>query len=92
MDWRLFATTFVTIFLAELGDKTQFAAIAAGSKSDSIGMVLLAVVLALALAGGLGVLFGRVLSSLINPYYMNFVSGGLFIIVGLWIIIANLKS
>lgn len=92
MDWKLFLTTFITIFLAELGDKTQFAAIAAGSKSDSIGLVLLAVVLALGLAGALGVLFGKFLSSMINPIYMNYLSGGLFIIVGLWILIGNYKS
>ncbi len=86
MDWKLFTTTFITIFLAEMGDKTQFAAIAASSESKSIWPVLLAVVLALGLAGAIGVLFGRVLGAWINPNAIRWISGGLFIGVGLWIL------
>jgi hypothetical protein len=55
VNWQLFFTTFVTIFLAELGDKTQFAAVAAASQSDSTREVLLAVVLALSFAGTVSV-------------------------------------
>ncbi len=55
MDWKPFITTFATIFLAELGDKTQFAAVAAAAKSESTWEVLLAVVLALSVAGTVGV-------------------------------------
>lgn len=86
MDWKIFASTFVTIFLAEMGDKTQFAALAASSQTKSTMSVLLAVVLALALAGTLGVLFGRYLSELLNPVTMKWISGGLFIAAGIWIL------
>jgi putative Ca2+/H+ antiporter (TMEM165/GDT1 family) len=88
MDWKLFFATFVTIFLAELGDKTQFAAMAAGSKSDenSLWPILLAVVLALGLAGTLGVFFGKALASFLNPNFIQYLSGSLFILVGLWIL------
>jgi putative Ca2+/H+ antiporter (TMEM165/GDT1 family) len=86
MNWTLFFTTFVTIFLAELGDKTQFAAIAASSEADSTKEVLLAVVLALSIAGVIGVLLGKVLAHFINPEIMRYVSGSLFIVVGLWVI------
>ncbi len=87
MNWPLFATTFVTIFLAELGDKTQFAAVAAASQSDSTKEVLLAVILALSLAGTLGVLGGRLLSQYLNPDVMRYVSGALFIVVGIWVLV-----
>jgi putative Ca2+/H+ antiporter (TMEM165/GDT1 family) len=87
MDWKLFLTTFVTIFLAELGDKTQFAAVAASAQSTSTKEVLLAVILALSLAGALGVLAGKVLAQFLNPETMRYVSGGLFIVVGLWVLL-----
>jgi putative Ca2+/H+ antiporter (TMEM165/GDT1 family) len=87
MDWKLFFTTFVTIFLAELGDKTQFAAMAGSSQSTSTKEVLLAVILALSLAGALGVFAGKVLTQFLNPETMRYVSGSLFIVVGLWVLL-----
>jgi putative Ca2+/H+ antiporter (TMEM165/GDT1 family) len=89
MDWKVFATTFATIFIAEMGDKTQFAALAASSGSKSTFSVLLGVVLALSLAGALGVLAGKVLGSFIDPSYIRWVSGSLFIAVGLWILLSK---
>ncbi|MFN7824623.1 MAG: TMEM165/GDT1 family protein [Pseudobdellovibrionaceae bacterium] len=89
MDWKIFTTTFITIFLAEMGDKTQFAAMAASSQSKSTLPVLLAVILALSLAGLLGVLFGKFLGELLSPQIMKWVSGSLFIIVGIWVLSAK---
>jgi len=86
MNWQLFSTTFITIFLAEMGDKTQFAALAASAQTRSTLSVLLAVVLALATAGTLGVLAGRVLGEFISPQALRWLSGGLFIAVGLWVL------
>ena len=86
MDWKMFAATFATIFIAELGDKTQFAAIAASAQSKNLLATLLAVVLALAFAGTLGVLFGRILAVFITPELIRYVSGTLFILVGIWVI------
>ena len=85
MDWKLFTATFVTIFLAELGDKTQFAAIAAAAQSERVIEVLLAVILALSLAGCLGVLFGRLLASVVDFQVLRYLSGTLFIAMGVWI-------
>lgn len=86
MDWKLFAATFAAIFLAELGDKTQFAAIAAGAGAKSMLEVWLAVVLALALAGTLGVVFGRALSAYLNPDVLRYLSAGMFFFVGAWLL------
>lgn len=88
-DWQIFWTTFVTIFIAEMGDKTQIAAFAASSQTSSTVSVLLAVVLALACAGILGVAFGRVLGNLVNPAVMKLISGVLFIVLGAWVLIEN---
>lgn len=86
MDWKIFASTFITIFLAEMGDKTQFAALAASTQSKSTASVVTAVVLALGLAGVLGVVCGKYLGSIINPQLMRYVSGGLFIGLGIWVL------
>jgi putative Ca2+/H+ antiporter (TMEM165/GDT1 family) len=86
VDWKIFASTFITIFLAEMGDKTQFAALAASSQTKSTMTVLLAVVLALGLAGVLGVLFGKFLGNLLSPQMMRYMSGALFILVGIWVL------
>lgn len=88
MDWKMFFVTFMTIFLAEIGDKTQFAAIAVSSQTKSVGTVLLAVVLALSFAGVLGVLGGHILGEFIRPELMKWISGSLFIVIGLWTLLA----
>jgi putative Ca2+/H+ antiporter (TMEM165/GDT1 family) len=89
MDWKIFLSTFVTIFLAEMGDKTQFAALAASSNTKSTWSVLVAVVMALALAGTLGVFFGKILGALVSPQFLKYCSGSLFIAVGLWVIFSK---
>ncbi len=86
MDWKIFAGTFVTIFLTEMGDKTQFAALAASSQSKSTMTVMFAVVLALSLAGVLGVLFGKFLGNILHPEIMKYFSGILFILIGIWVL------
>ncbi len=86
MDWSIFTTTFLTIFIAEIGDKTQFAALAAASQTKSVSSVLLATILALSLAGGIGVLAGSLLGKVIDPEKMRSVSGVAFILMGCWIL------
>ncbi|HPI40818.1 MAG TPA: TMEM165/GDT1 family protein [Pseudobdellovibrionaceae bacterium] len=87
MDWKLFIGTFLTVFLAEMGDKTQLAALAISSQNKSTGPILFAVILALALAGGIGVLAGKYLSTLINPEWIRYGSGVLFLVIGVWILV-----
>ncbi len=89
MDWQVFTTTFTMIFIAEMGDKTQFAALAASAGSRSTISVLLAVVLALSIAGILGVVAGKYHGEFLNPQYIKWVSGTLFIGIGLWILIGK---
>ncbi len=86
MNWEIFTATFVTIFIAEMGDKTQFAALAASAEAEKIWPVWLAVVGALSLAGTIGVLAGKVVGSILPEALQRPLSGGLFILVGCWIL------
>lgn len=59
MDWQLLGISFVTVFLAELGDKSQLAAIAlSGNCNHSPKAIFLGTVAALILASLIGVLIG----------------------------------
>ena len=87
MDWKVFGTTFIAIFIAEMGDKTQFAALSASAGTNSTVSVWLAVVLALTIAGTIGVLAGKIVGQYFQPTHLKWISGGLFISIGLWTLI-----
>jgi putative Ca2+/H+ antiporter (TMEM165/GDT1 family) len=59
IDWNLLGLSFITVFLAELGDKSQFAAIALSGSAKSAKAVFFGSVTALILASLIGVLFGE---------------------------------
>ncbi|MBW4576853.1 MAG: TMEM165/GDT1 family protein [Aphanothece sp. CMT-3BRIN-NPC111] len=65
MDWQLLGLSFITVFLAEIGDKSQLAAIALGGSSKSPRAVFLGAVTALLLASFLGVLAGGEMAALL---------------------------
>lgn len=58
MDWNLLGLSFVTVFLSELGDKSQLAAIALSGRSQSPRAVFFGSAGALLLTSLLGVLAG----------------------------------
>jgi putative Ca2+/H+ antiporter (TMEM165/GDT1 family) len=72
-----------------MGDKTQFAALAASASSKSTLSVLLAVILALSFAGILGVLAGKFLGQFIDPKYLRVASGALFVFIGIWVLLTK---
>ncbi|NET89356.1 MAG: TMEM165/GDT1 family protein [Kamptonema sp. SIO1D9] len=59
MDWQLLGLAFITVFLAELGDKSQLAAIALSGNSISPRAVFFGSVTALLLTSFLGVILGQ---------------------------------
>lgn len=59
MNWQLLGLSFITVFLAEIGDKSQLAAIALGGSFKSPRTVFFGSVVALLLASFLGVLVGE---------------------------------
>ena len=89
MDWKIFFTVFGTVFLAELGDKTQLATMLFASDSAvSKYTVFVAASLALVVASAIGVLAGALLGELINPKYLHYIAGVGFILIGM-LTIAN---
>lgn len=71
MDWHLLGLSFVTVFLSELGDKSQLAAIALSSSSKSLRAVFLGTAAALLLASFLGVLLGEGVSQFLPTRWVK---------------------
>lgn len=87
MDIKLFATVFVTIFLAELGDKTQLATFLFASKTpSSLITVFFGASLALVTTTLLGVAAGGLISQHVDQKYLSFAAGVGFVLVGIWTI------
>jgi putative Ca2+/H+ antiporter (TMEM165/GDT1 family) len=85
MDWKALALVFATVFVAELGDKTQLATVMFAADRDvSPWLVFAGASAALVVAAGLGVIAGTALSHLLNPRYLAIVAGTGFIAIGAW--------
>lgn len=85
IDWRLLATVFVTVFLAELGDKTQLATLVFSARSEEQRwIVFVAAAGALVVAAAIGVLLGGVVAKFVSEKALNMVAGIAFIALGLW--------
>ncbi|HJU82958.1 MAG TPA: TMEM165/GDT1 family protein [Holophagaceae bacterium] len=87
MDKSLFWATFLTVFLAEVGDKTQLAAMTATAKSGALWTVFFAASVALVCATALGVAFGAAIFRLVPPAVIRYGAGALFMAVGLWVMV-----
>ena len=87
MNGKIFFTVFATVFLAELGDKTQLATMLfAADRQTSRITVFTAAALALVCTSALGVLAGSFLSRSINPRQLAILAGIVFIAIGIWTI------
>jgi len=83
MDWKLFSVTFVTVFLAEMGDKTQLATMALTGESKKMVTVFLGAASALVIATLIGVLVGGVLSRYVPENIIRKVAALFFILTGI---------
>jgi Ca2+/H+ antiporter, TMEM165/GDT1 family len=82
MDWKVFATTFAALFVAELGDKTQLAVISLTSQKGKPVAVFFGAVTALALVTLLGVVFGEGLIRVVPEEYIKRGAAALFVVIG----------
>ncbi len=83
MDWKIFLTIFASVFIAELGDKTQLATMLfAADKEIGKVTVFLAASAALVVASLIGVVAGSLMASYINEKYLHYIAGVGFILIG----------
>ncbi|HOB19649.1 MAG TPA: TMEM165/GDT1 family protein [Candidatus Atribacteria bacterium] len=80
---KVLLTTFLIVFLAELGDKTQLATMLMATKSKSVWSVFIGSSVALVASSLLGVLAGSVVTKYIPSCYIHTASGLGFIIIGI---------
>lgn len=92
MDWKIFFSTFVIVFLAELGDKTQLTALAASSGTKSIWSVFAGASIALVLSTLIAVLVGSVLQNFIPLRVIRIAAGALFLVFGAILIISAIRN
>jgi putative Ca2+/H+ antiporter (TMEM165/GDT1 family) len=87
MNLKLFATVFATVFLAELGDKTQLATLlyAAEARNPKL-TVFVASATALVLTSAIGVLAGSLVAQHVSSKVLSLVAGAGFIAIGIWTI------
>jgi Ca2+/H+ antiporter, TMEM165/GDT1 family len=83
MDWKLLATTFGAVFVAELGDKTQLATLSLSSGKVNRLSVFIGSASALVCTSLLAVLAGEIISRYIPPQYIRRGAGAIFIALGL---------
>jgi Ca2+/H+ antiporter, TMEM165/GDT1 family len=81
----VFLSTATTVFLAELGDKTQLAALLLSAESGRPLVVFLGASLALICSSLVGVLLGRWLSRLVPARQLERGAGLLMLALGLWL-------
>lgn len=82
MDWKLLASTFTAIFIAELGDKTQLAALSFSAGSSSKWTVFLGSALALVASSAIAVAGGEAVSRFVSPIWLRRIAGVVFVAMG----------
>ena len=82
MDWRLLASTFLMIFLAELGDKTQLVTFGLAAGSESRVAVFLGAAGALVATSAIAVLLGDAVSQVIPALWLKRAAGVAFLVFG----------
>jgi len=79
--WGIFASTFITIFLAELGDKTQLSTLLMSAESHSPWLVFLGAGVALVTTSFLGVALGSLIASRLSPKTVNKAAGVMLLFI-----------
>jgi putative Ca2+/H+ antiporter (TMEM165/GDT1 family) len=85
MNLQLVLTVFTTVFLAELGDKTQLATLLFASREPSqLLRIFIGASAALVLSTAIGVAAGGIVAQYVDTKYLSYAAGIGFILVGVW--------
>ena len=86
------ASTFGTVFIAELGDKTQLATLLLSAQSGSPWLVFVGAAFALICSSLVGVLLGQWLARMLPPGRVEQMAGVLMVGLGLWLGLQAVQS
>ena len=93
MDLKVLAAIFGTVFLAELGDKTQLATVLfASDRRNSVFAVFAAASLALVASTALAVGVGSQLANHVNTRLLSIAAGVGFVAIGVWTLWSALRA
>jgi putative Ca2+/H+ antiporter (TMEM165/GDT1 family) len=88
--WKTFSAVFITVFLAEIGDKTQLATMLFSADRETNKWIVFAgSSAALVIAAAIGVLVGAQLERFVRPQTLKMIAGAGFIVIGLWTILSR---
>jgi putative Ca2+/H+ antiporter (TMEM165/GDT1 family) len=88
MNWNVLSTVFASVFIAELGDKTQLATMLFASDKDASKLTVFAgASLALIVTSALGVVAGTLLSQYVSEKALHYLAGIGFVAIGIWTLI-----
>jgi Ca2+/H+ antiporter, TMEM165/GDT1 family len=92
MNFRLFASTFVAIFVAEMGDKTQLATLSLSASTSSRWVVFAGSALALVATSAIAVLGGEVVTRFLPAIWLRRAAGVVFVVLGVVYLAGSAKS
>lgn len=85
--WSIFCSAFLTIFLAEIGDKTQLATLLISAQSQSPWIVFAGAAMALIATSLIGVIIGHWLSKQVSPKTIETAAGVLLLFIALMLLL-----
>lgn len=89
MDLRVLLTTLGIIFLAEMGDKTQLAAMTMSAQTKKPWAVFIGASLALVAVSAIGVLVGSVIGQYVPLEWIKRIAAALFIVIGVLMLLGK---
>lgn len=92
MDLRVLLSTFLAVFLAELGDKTQLTVLTLGSDAKSRWTVFAGASLALVTSTLVAVLAADVIGRFVNPRWTQGIAGGILLVMGAIYLVGALRG
>jgi putative Ca2+/H+ antiporter (TMEM165/GDT1 family) len=88
MDFKVFSTVFISVFIAELGDKTQLATMLFASDKDTSKLtIFIGAALALVVTSAIGVVAGSAISQYVSEKTLHYLAGIGFIAIGVWTLV-----